>query len=325
MLWRPILLSIGIGLSVGGGCAPWWFGFGRYPRFPAAVDGWQAAGEEQTFDRASVAAYLGPEADRVLAYDFQRLWVRHYAAREAPRLVAEVYVMSTSEDAYGLFSLGAEGEAAGIGQDGVWREGVLRFWKGAYVFRIVADRPTPEAKAAMVALGRELARPVRPGPRPLLLDRLPRVGLQRGSVRYLHTAATLAALHPLAEAEALDLSPRTDAALASYRRDGREATLLLVRYKNAQQARAAYRAFARAVLGLEPCRRDLRVPRNQERGAATPRLHGPGAANAPRHVAPVEGRGHAGAQVEGRHVAMVLEAPSAAACERLLSEAARRL
>ena len=52
--------------------------------------------------------------------------MREYEKTSAPRIVADVYEMSSSEDAFGIFCHDPEGNPVGIGQGGVYALGLLK-------------------------------------------------------------------------------------------------------------------------------------------------------------------------------------------------------
>ena len=281
------------------------------PAFPADAKGWQRAGETRTFGRDTVFEYMDGAGELYLAYDFQRVLVQDYARPDAPRIVAEVYEMTTSEDAYGVFTHDPEGEDVGIGQGNAYAAGLLRFWKGPRFFRILAERDTPEAKAAVVALARSLATPLAEGPLPSIVRRLPPEGLEAPSVRYFHTQVSLNSFYYLADANLLGLSPDTDAAMGTYRpplhppvnggtEGGEKILLLLIRYPSARQAESAYRELNRVYLEDSP------------------------PAGSPRRIATIERGRQVGVLVKDRFLALAFEAKSRTLCDGLLDRAAAR-
>ncbi|MFW6162976.1 MAG: DUF6599 family protein [Planctomycetota bacterium] len=301
MTWKLLPVALAVSLSIGGGCHPRPFAMQATPAFPAEANGWTLAGKPQAFDRGTLYDYMDGAGEHYLGYDFQRLHVQEYRRPDAPRIVAEAYEMQTSEDAYGVFSHDPTGEDAGIGQASTYGAGLLRFWQGAWFFRILAERETPAAKQAVLAIGRALAAPIEDGPLPPILQRLPAAHRDPASVRYFHTAFSLSTIHYLADANLLDLSPRTEAVFAAYRRGGGKPKLLIVRYKNPDQAQGAYGRFNRVYL------KNLPAP------------------SGTRAVTAIEGGTHVGVLVRGRFVALVLDAPSQNICDQLLGETARNL
>ncbi len=298
---RAPLAAAALLAALAAGCTRGWLAMSERPAFPAEVAGWHAAGERRGFDRGTVFDYMDGAGELYLAYGFRRIVVQEYARPGGPRIVAEVYEMATSEDAWGVFSHDPEGEDVGVGQANAYAAGLLRVWQGDRFCRILAERDTPAAKAAVVALARALTGPVADGPRPDLLRRLPAESLDAASVRYFHTQVSLNSLYYLADANLLGLSPHTDAVLAAYRPGGGKLLLLVVRYGEAGQARRAWETFNRVYLKDKP------------------------PAAGPRRVEAIEEGRHVGGLVREKFLVLVFEARSRAACERLLAAAASQL
>ncbi|MBN2505216.1 MAG: hypothetical protein JXQ71_00835 [Verrucomicrobia bacterium] len=269
--------------------------------FPDEANGWRAADRIRAFDRSTIFEYMDGAGELYLAYDFRRVLVREYTRPGARRIIAEVYDMSSSQDAYGVFTHDPEGEDVGVGQDNAYAAGLLCFWKGPRFVRILAEQETPQARQAVITLGRSLAEGVAEGPRPALLNRLPPDHLAAGSARYFHTQVSLNYFYYLADANVLRLSPQTEVVMAVYRPKGEKITLLIVSYESRRQAQQAYRQFGR--LYLEDTAEADRSPR----------------------IEALEGGRHVGALLKGQCVALVFDAVSRAACERLLAGAAAAL
>jgi len=189
-----------------------------------------------------------------LAYSFRDLAARSYARAYQPRITAEVYRFGDSADAYGVWSheRGATGPT-GIGQDCDYGSGLLRFWKNTYFVRIVAERETPAAKAAIIALGRHISSLISgTGKRPCILSLLPKPGLIADGVHFFHKHTVLNYHFYLADGNILDLSDKTDCVLAQYNIDSAKPRLLIVRYPSARAASAAFVHFNRTYLKDKP-------------------------------------------------------------------------
>ena len=271
------------------------------PGFPAEVNGWQRAGQTRIYGRDTIFEYMDGAGELYLAYDFQRIFVQEYGRPGSPGITAEAYEMSTSQDAYGVFTHDPEGEDVGVGQGNAYAVGLLRAWRGRYFLRILADRDTPKAKAAVVALAHALVEPVAEGPRPTLLHCLPQQGMEATSIRYFHTHVSLNSLYYLADANLLRLSRQTEAVMGVYRPGGEKMTLLIVHYPDERQAKEACREFDRVYLESEV------------------------RADQPLRIQEIEGGRHVGALVKGQFLALVFDAKSRTACERLLGEAGNHL
>jgi hypothetical protein len=211
---------------------------------PKRIAGWSAAGADRHFTRDNIFEYMDGAGEIYLAYDFQRLLVREYEKRAAPRIIAEVYQMSSSEDAYGIFSHDTDGQPVTLGQGAIYAAGLLRFWKDRIFVRVLAEKETGATQAAVMALGKSLDAAIpRAGKKPRLLTGLPLPGLLKESVRYFHTRVSLNAHYFLADSNLLNLSPKTEVVLARYLRNGRKVRLLLCHYADAAAAKAAFEQF----------------------------------------------------------------------------------
>jgi len=301
MVWRALVVPAALAMVLCGGCGPRRRTMGTSPSFPDEANGWRSAGRTKTFGRDTVFEYMDGAGELYLAYDFRRVHVHEYARPDSARIVAEAYEMTTSEDAWGVFSHDPEGDDVGIGQGNAYAAGLLRFWKGTWFFRILAERETPEAKAAVLAIARSLASPLAEGPVPAILRQLPPDDLDAASVRYFHTQVSLNSVYYLADDNILRLSPRTEAVLAAYRPKSGKLLLLLVRYESREQAEGAYREFNRVYLKDRPPPTDLRRVESIEQG---------------RQV---------GVLAKGQFLVLVFDARTRRACDRLLDAAAARL
>lgn len=269
---------------------------------PAQVAGWQKAGEDRTFHRENLFDYMDGAGEIYLAYGFQALFVREYARAAAPPIVAEVYRMSSSEEAYGIFTHDTEGEERDVGQGAYYGLGLLRFWKGRFLVRLMAERETEEAREALLALGQSIAEAIpQEGRKPRLVAVLPPTGLLPSSVHYFHKQVSLNCHYYLSEANLLNLSERTEAVLARYQVGGGRVRLLLVRYPRPAEARIAYEQFNRAYFPFRT------------------------AAASPQRVGRVEGKGWVSARRQGRFVILVLEASEPGTARRLTEAVVKKL
>jgi len=261
---------------------------------PAALAGWSANANDRNFSRDNIFDYMDGAGEIYLAYAFEHLLVRNYTHPAAPPIVAELYQMSSSEDAYGIFSHDTDGEELTLGQGAIYGAGLLRFWKDRFFVRLMAEEETPETKHAVLALGRTIARRItHVGKKPALLAVLPSVGLVRQSVHYFHTLVSLNAHYYLADTNALNLSEKTEVILARYRVGTGKSRLLLCRYQTPREASSAFEQFCRTYF----------------RG-------GPGTGSAFRIERGEKGK-FTSARREQDLVILVFEAPDRTSCERL--------
>ena len=227
---------------------------------PPEISGWKTDREDQVFTRDDVFDYMDGGGEIYLAYDFQFVWVREYVRDDAPSIVAEIYQMSSSEDAFGVFTHDTDGDEVELGQGAIYGAGLLRLWKDKIFIRILADRETSEAKTVILELGAKIAGAVaQEGGKPGLVKVLPEEGLRPKSLRYFHTLISLNAHYYLANVNVLNLSPETQVVMARYEKEGSQARLLLVEYPTVERAVDGHGRFVEIVL-LERFKPGREVP-----------------------------------------------------------------
>jgi hypothetical protein len=214
---------------------------------PKTVSGWTDGVKDRSYTRDTLFQYMDGGAEVYLAYDFQSLLVREYVRASAPTIFAEVYQMSASREAYGIFSHDPNGEDLEMGQDGLYGTGLLRFWKDRFFVRVLADRESKETRQAILSLGKGVTEGIpRTGERPYLLRCLPPTGLLRGPVPYFHKQISLDLQYYLADSNILNLSERTKVVLGRYKMNGNKVRLLICRYPDLKEAKAAFAMFSKA-------------------------------------------------------------------------------
>jgi len=207
---------------------------------PQRVMGWVVEGQDRFFDDKTIFDYIDGSGEVYRAYNLRGCLSRVYSRDGGPSIVLDVFDMGTPVDAFGVFTHDTDGEAVAVGQDGRWRPGWLNFWKNRYFVSVTVQEENAQAFEAALELGRQVdARIPEEGERPKLLTRLPQGGLQAGTVRFLHHPIVLNYHFYFSDENILELSPATDAVLATYQRATGSARLLLVQYPDAGAARRA--------------------------------------------------------------------------------------
>jgi hypothetical protein len=219
---------------------------------PRIVAGLEQQGTDERYGPEAIFSYLDGGAEVYLAYNLRGCLARHYAA-PGLEVIADLFEMATTADAFGVFTHDQDGEQVAIGQGALLRPGWLSFWQERFFISLSADRDDARAREALLALGRAIAAaiPGRGAP-PELVRRLPVEGQQPRSLRFLHDAVILRTHLDLGPGNPLALGPGVDAALARYRRAGSEAALVLVRYATTEAAGTAAAGARAALLGGSP-------------------------------------------------------------------------
>jgi len=219
--------------------------------FPAEVAGWKWDGKENHYNRKTIFDYIDGAGELYIAYNFTGVKVRRYEKANEPPIIAEVYDMGTSEDAFGVFSFERQDEEAGIGQGSEFGGGLLRFWKGRFFISVFAEGQGKEAETAVLELGRVIAGSIRtPGAFPKLLNALPRAkgGLVEKNIRYLRSHILLNQRFFVANQNILNLNSKTEAVLGQYVQGRQKIHLLIIRYPSEAEAAAALQKFKKTYM-----------------------------------------------------------------------------
>ena len=224
---------------------------------PSTKTGLKKTDSPKTYNRENLFDYLDGGAELYLAYDFQKLIVQKYlfsqdAFAQKKTLTVEIFQMSSSFDAYGLFSLDQDGEELNIEQKALYGYGLLKLWKDNYFIRILNTEGTDELKGMTIKMGKEISEKIKnKGELPQLLSFLPENGFVPTSFRYFHKFTVLNYLYFLANKNILNLFEETNAVLCDFQVHKKTLKLLLIEYPNALQAKRAFLDFNQLYLKTE--------------------------------------------------------------------------
>ncbi len=211
---------------------------------PKDVNGWKAAAEDHIYNEKTIFKYINGAAEVYRAYNMKRCFARRYSIEKGPAIVLDIFDMGSSRDAFGVFTHDTDGDSIAIGQGGRYRPGWLSFWKHRYFISIYMEEETEKAEKAVLELGRRVASIImESGDRPKILNKLPKDGLETQSIRYLHHPIILNYHYYISDENILNITPQTEAVLATYQRNDHEALLLIVKYPDVKTAKAANRNF----------------------------------------------------------------------------------
>jgi hypothetical protein len=232
---------------------------GAVPTLPPEAAGWRAAAPADGYDARTIFRYLDGLGEVYLAYGMVACHARRYAGPDGEGdVVVDVFEMASPEDAFGVFTHSREGAPVDVGRGAAYGYGTLFFWKGRYFVSVQAESETGPARAAVLALGRAVAAGLaEAGGPPPLVGRLPRPGLEEGSIVWLRHPRILEAHVPVGPDNPLGVGPRHPAVTARYRVEGGSADLVVVEYADAASATQAAAAFGRRFLDAgRPARHD---------------------------------------------------------------------
>jgi hypothetical protein len=244
---------------------------------PKTVGAWTRPDTPRTIDAANIFKYMDGAGEIYLGYRFDHLEVFVFEARGRKSILVELYFMKHSDDAFGLLSLDWGGEpvdlvparkrGAGAAVEQVswpralYGSGLLRLWSDRIYARIMASQETPEARTAVMALGRSLVEGRANQPPPELLTSAPDVfrpdwRRRKDTVAFVRAHLVLNTLYYLGQENMLDLDPASEAVICSYERrgpvPGKRLQFLIVTYLNGERARQALAQFHRVYLPEHP-------------------------------------------------------------------------
>jgi hypothetical protein len=216
---------------------------------PKELNGWEAKEPDVLYDPDTIFDYIDGAGEIYRAYNFQRLLARIYTKDANPRIIADLFDMGSSKNAYGVFTHDLEGENVGIGQDSTYKGGLLSFWKGRFFVSLYAEEETEEAKKALMLLGKKVASSIKQeGDPPALVGLFPLENLRDKGIRFFYNHLILNYHYFIGDENILLLGQETDAAFASYTKGNEIFYILLVRYTGADKANDAYESFIKTYM-----------------------------------------------------------------------------
>jgi hypothetical protein len=129
---------------------------------PASGDlaGWVRLSEPEFFGPSDLWEYIDGQADFYLDYGFRRVDTAEYSSGEGARsLVAEIYRMSTPDEAFGIYAAERtpEERRVEVGVEGYVGSNVVNFWKGPYYVKLTSFSAAPEIESALLDFARVIA------------------------------------------------------------------------------------------------------------------------------------------------------------------------
>ena len=204
--------------------------------------GWTAKDAVEQYNRETIFDYIDGAGEVYLLYDFQSVLVKRYANPDDQDIIVEIFDMGSSYDAYGIFSHSHEKNDSLVGQGSDFRGSLMCFWKNRYYICISAEKEESKTNEAILELARAIDSNIgEDGEIPALVGFLPDDGLRANSIKYFHKYTSLNYHYYLSEKNILHLDDNTEAVLAIY--DPGRAYLLIARYENDADARAAHASF----------------------------------------------------------------------------------
>ncbi len=213
---------------------------------PAAALGWTADPKDERYDAETIFDYIDGAGEVYRAYNMKALLSRRYRKPGGPDIIADLFDMGSSADAFGVFSHDLDGEDWGLGQASLYKGGLLNLWRGRYFLAVFAEGESGESEAAVREIGRRAAAAIaEDGAKPDLLARVPAGYDNPRRVRFLHSPVILNYHIALSRDNVLGLDQGTDVVLS---KADDKSVLILARYPDEARAEAALRRFRSALM-----------------------------------------------------------------------------
>jgi hypothetical protein len=220
---------------------------------PDTLYGWVAKETLLMHTKESLYDYIDGGAEQFISYGYAGALSKTYEKTGEPEVRAEIFDMTDSKNAYGIFSNIRYDENDAYGQGSQYVKGALFFWKGRYFINITAIEETNET----VKFVRQLAEYIQdlipgPGEKPAILKVLPEKELDSNGIMYFHHYIWLNAYYFISNDNIFFIDDETDAVLAKYGTGNEHAFLLVIKYKNNVDAEKAYDNFVSRCFTLYP-------------------------------------------------------------------------
>jgi hypothetical protein len=225
---------------------------------PEEISGWRPAEPDGLYSADTLFDLIDGGAEVYRALNVKKVISRRYEKTGAPEIIADIFDMGSSNDAFGAYHHDMrEGEDGGVGVESEFLETSLYFWKDRYFISLIALDESEEVPLVVKKLAKAIDAAIpREGMPPDLLTRLPSKGRVARQTHYFHDKMLLDRHYFIARENLLGLSGKTEGVLARYKPakepEGKKAVpptvLLLVLYPTEAEARNAYKRFKEGFL-----------------------------------------------------------------------------
>lgn len=188
--------------------------------------------------------YIDGGAELYLSYHYRKCLSRRYIHDSEPEILAEIFDMGISWNAFGVFSNMRENENKEFGQGSQRLKGSVLFWKGRYIVSIMTPKETDVSEKTMVQIASFADSAImETGQLPSVLSHLPPKGLSPENILYFIHWSWQNAYYFLSSDDILLMGTNTPAVWARYGAPENRIFLLLVQYRSNRMAEKACHSF----------------------------------------------------------------------------------
>ena len=145
------------------------------------LKGWYQEDSARVFVGENLFKLIDGGADIYFEYGFRQVVKAEYRNNYGNSIKVEIYEMSDTSAAYGMFSLnaGTRGKKVQIGNEGMFSEYYLMFWKNRFLVFLTGADTTGETTSGILTMAASIDQHLgTPGIKPAIVSYLPNSGLQ---------------------------------------------------------------------------------------------------------------------------------------------------
>jgi hypothetical protein len=184
--------------------------------WPEKVDNWQVT-DWLDYEGEALFDYINGGAELYLSYGLVGMTGCKYNGEGLPQVTVEIYEMTSSANAFGIYTQSRDKEEYEYGQGSQSAKDFILFWKDKYYVIITTEKVMPESEKAIRHIASLIDKAI-PGTGriPAIVDALPKIDLAPGGYLYFHHYVWLNAYLFIANYNIINISDKTDAVLAKY-------------------------------------------------------------------------------------------------------------
>jgi hypothetical protein len=184
--------------------------------------------------------YINGGAELYLSYGLVSMTGCKYNGEGLPQMTVEIYEMTSSKNAYGVYTQSRDKEEALYGQGSQSFPDFILFWKDRYFVSVYTQEVTPDSENAIKNLAKLIDKSIpEKGETPAIINVLPEEDLATAGFLYFHHYIWLNAYFFIADHNIINIDETTDAVLAKYGDADARSYLLVVDYSDLEKAQTA--------------------------------------------------------------------------------------
>ncbi|MDR2764262.1 MAG: hypothetical protein LBB90_04455 [Tannerella sp.] len=197
--------------------------------------------EWMDYEGEALYDYINGGAELYLSYGLVGMTGCKYNGEGLPQITVEIYEMTSSLNAFGVYTQSRDKEEYDFGQGSQSFNDFILFWKDKYYVIITAQKATPESTKTIRQIASLIDNAIpKTGSKPDIVDALPEKDLVPGGYLYFHHYIWLNACLFIADYNIVNITDQTHAMLARYGNADSRYYLLVIDYPDTPSAETAF-------------------------------------------------------------------------------------